>query len=179
MATSANRLKHRRVANINLDYFSNWGWGRTRDFSIVGLGNSTLDDLTAAAVQRQGRVLTGDTAPEMGFYFRSDHYEFARVGVPSLETAPGIDYVGKPAGFGGTKRADYIANDYHNASDVIKADWDLFGPWKTSRFCSKSATASPNNPTAPHGSRTRFGARGLHGNFCRHESPPAGNICPS
>ena len=115
------------VGNINLDYFSNWGWGRTRDFSIVGKGNSTLDDLTAEAVQRQGRILTGDTAPEMGFYFRSDHYEFARVGVPSLETTPGVDYVGKPAGFGEAKRADYITNDYHNASDVIKPDWDLLG----------------------------------------------------
>ncbi len=88
------------VANINLDYFSNWGWGRTRDFSIVGLGNSTLDDLTAQAVARQGRVLTGDTAPEQGFYFRSDHYEFARLGVPSIETTPGIEYLGKPAGYG-------------------------------------------------------------------------------
>ena len=115
------------VGNINLDYFSNWGWGRTRDFSIVGIGNSTLDDLTAEAIQRQGRILTGDTAPDMGFYFRSDHYEFARAGVPSLETSPGIDYVGKPAGFGEAKRADYIANDYHNASDVIKPDWDLLG----------------------------------------------------
>jgi Zn-dependent M28 family amino/carboxypeptidase len=115
------------VANINLDYFSNWGWGRTKDFSIIGIGNSTLDDLTAEAVRRQGRTLTGDTYPEMGFYFRSDHYEFARGGVPSLETSPGIDYVGKPAGFGEKKRTDYIANDYHNASDVIKPDWDLAG----------------------------------------------------
>jgi hypothetical protein len=115
------------VANINLDYFSNWGWGRTRDFSIVGLGNSTLDDLTAAAVDRQSRILTGDTAPEQGFYFRSDHYEFARVGVPSLETSPGIEYVGKPAGFGVTKRTEYIRNDYHQESDVIKPDWDLTG----------------------------------------------------
>jgi Zn-dependent M28 family amino/carboxypeptidase len=115
------------VANINLDYFSNWGWGRTGDFSVIGIGNSTLDDLTAEAVRRQGRVLTGDTAPDFGFYFRSDHYEFARVGVPSLATSPGIDYVGKPAGFGEKKRADYITNDYHNASDVIKSDWDLSG----------------------------------------------------
>jgi Zn-dependent M28 family amino/carboxypeptidase len=115
------------VGNINLDYFSNWGWGRTRDFSIVGIGNSTLDDLTAEAVQRQGRLLTGDTAPAMGFYFRSDHYEFARIGVPSLETSPGVEYIGKPAGFGEAKRAEYIANDYHNESDVIKADWDLLG----------------------------------------------------
>ena len=115
------------VANINLDYFSNWGWGRTRDFSIVGLGNSTLDDLTADAVRRQGRVLTGDTAPEQGFYFRSDHYEFARGGVPSIETSPGIDYVGKPTGYGVQKRNEYIANDYHQPSDVVKPDWDLTG----------------------------------------------------
>ena len=115
------------VANINLDYFSNWGWGRTRDFSIVGIGNSTLDDLAAEAVRRQGRVLTGDTAPEQGFYFRSDHYEFARKDVPSIETSPGIDYVGKPAGFGVQKRSEYISKDYHHPSDVVKPDWDLRG----------------------------------------------------
>ena len=115
------------VANINLDYFSNWGWGRTRDFSIVGLGNSTLDDLTAEAVARQGRVVTGDTFPEQGFYFRSDHFEFARLGVPSLETAPGIDYVGQPLEYGLRKRAEYITKDYHQVSDVPKPDWDLSG----------------------------------------------------
>ena len=115
------------VADINLDYFSNWGWGKTRDFSIVGIGNSTLDDLTAEAVRRQGRVLTGDTAPEQGFYFRSDHYEFARKGVPSLETSPGIDYVGKAAGYGVEKRNEYIGNDYHQPSDVVKPGWDLRG----------------------------------------------------
>jgi Zn-dependent M28 family amino/carboxypeptidase len=115
------------VANINLDYFSNWGWGRTRDFSIVGIGNSTLDDITADVVKAQGRVLTGDTAPEQGFYFRSDHYEFARGGVPSLETSPGIDYLGKPADFGRKTRADYIAHDYHQPSDQIKPGWDLSG----------------------------------------------------
>jgi Zn-dependent M28 family amino/carboxypeptidase len=115
------------IADINLDYFSNWGWGRTHDFSIVGIGNSTLDDMTAAAVHAQGRVLTGDTAPEQGFYFRSDHYEFARVGVPSLETSPGIDYVGKPVNFGTQKRNDYISHDYHQPSDVIKPGWDLSG----------------------------------------------------
>jgi Zn-dependent M28 family amino/carboxypeptidase len=115
------------VADINLDYFSNWGWGRTHDFSIVGIGNSTLDDLTAEAVKQQGRILTGDTAPEQGFYFRSDHYEFARVGVPSIETSPGIDYLGKPANFGIQTRADYIAHDYHQPSDVIKPGWDLTG----------------------------------------------------
>jgi Zn-dependent M28 family amino/carboxypeptidase len=115
------------VANINLDYFSNWGWGRTKDFSIVGIGNSTLDDVTAEVVKEQGRTLTGDTAPEQGFYFRSDHYEFARKGVPSIETSPGIDYVGRPADFGTRMRAEYIAHDYHQPSDVVKPGWDLSG----------------------------------------------------
>ncbi len=115
------------VANINLDYFSNWGWGLTHDFSIVGIGNSTLDDITTSVVQAQGRVVTGDTAPEQGFYFRSDHYEFARGGVPSIETSPGIDYVGKPADFGTRMRTEYIAHDYHQPSDVIKPGWDLSG----------------------------------------------------
>ncbi len=115
------------LANINLDYFSNWGWGRTKDISIVGLGNSTLDDLTIAAAKRQGRVVTGDTDPAEGFYFRSDHLEFAKGGVPSLETSPGIEHIGKPAGYGVQKRDEYIRNDYHKTTDEPKADWDLTG----------------------------------------------------
>jgi len=92
----------------------------------VGIGNSTLDDLTADAVH-QGRVVTGDTFPEQGFYFRSDHFEFARLGVPSLETAPGIDYVGQALEYGLRKCAEYITKDYHQVSDVPKPDWDLSG----------------------------------------------------
>ncbi len=115
------------AANINLDYFSNWGWGRTKDISIIGIGNSSLDDYVQDAAHRQGRVVTGDTAPEQGFYFRSDHLEFANGNVPSLETSPGIDFVGKPAGFGEGKRAGYIQNDYHKVTDQIKPGWDLKG----------------------------------------------------
>lgn len=137
------------IANINLDYFSNWGWGRTRDFSIVGLGNSTLDDLTAEAVARQGRTLTGDTAPEQGFYFRSDHYEFGRIGVPSLETAPGIDYIGKPSGYGIAKRNEYIKNDYHQVSDVIKPDWDLSGAIEDLQVVLEVGYRAAQLPTRP------------------------------
>ncbi len=115
------------VANINLDYFSNWGWGRTHDFSVIGIGNSTLDDYVQQAAKRQGRVVTGDTAPSEGFYFRSDHFEFAKGGVPSLETSPGIDFVGKPKEFGAEKREYYIRNDYHKVTDQVKPDWDLAG----------------------------------------------------
>lgn len=115
------------VVNINLDYFSDWGWGRTKDFSVLGTGMTTLDDMVKEAVERQGRVMTGDTDPPEGFYWRSDHVEFATVGVPSLATSPGIDFVGRPAGWGEQKRAEYIRNDYHQVSDQIKPDWDLKG----------------------------------------------------
>jgi Zn-dependent M28 family amino/carboxypeptidase len=115
------------MANINLDYFSNWGWGKTRDFSILGMGMSSLDDLVKDAVTRQGRVVTGDTDPVEGFYWRSDHVEFAMGGVPSLASSPGIDYVGKPADYGDQKRREYITNDYHKPTDQVKPDWDLTG----------------------------------------------------
>ena len=115
------------VANINLDYFSNWGWGRTRDFSILGLGGTTLEDYAAEVLKRQGRVLTGDTAPAEGFYFRSDHFEFAKGGVPAMEMSPGVEHLGHPAGWGVEKREEYIRQDYHKVTDQVKPDWDLSG----------------------------------------------------
>jgi Zn-dependent M28 family amino/carboxypeptidase len=115
------------AANINLDYFSNWGWGKTKDFSVLGMGMSSLDDLAKDAVERQGRVVTGDTDPSEGFYWRSDHVEFAMGGVPALASSPGIDYVGKSAQYGDQKRSEYIRNDYHKPTDLIKPDWDLTG----------------------------------------------------
>jgi Zn-dependent M28 family amino/carboxypeptidase len=115
------------AANINLDYFSNWGWGRTKDFSVLGMGMTSLDDLVKDAVARQGRVVTGDTDPVEGFYWRSDHVEFAMGGVPSLASSPGIEFVGKPADYGDQRRSEYIRNDYHKPTDEIKPDWDLTG----------------------------------------------------
>ncbi|MBV8451849.1 MAG: M28 family peptidase [Deltaproteobacteria bacterium] len=115
------------VANINLDYFSDWGWGRTKDFSILGMGMSSLDDLTKRAVARQGRVVTGDTDPVEGFFWRSDHVEFGMGGVPFLAMSTGIDFVGKPADWGEQKRQMYIRTDYHKPTDQIKPDWDLSG----------------------------------------------------
>ena len=147
----------RTLANINLDYFSNWGWGRTRDISIVGLGNSTLDDLVMEAAKRQDRVVTGDTDPAEGFYFRSDHLEFAKGGVPSLETSPGIEFVGKPKGYGVEVRDRYIRNDYHKVTDQAKPDWDLAGAVEDLRILfdvgyhvAQSDTKPAFKPDAPY-----------------------------
>lgn len=139
----------RTAANINLDYFSNWGWGKTKDVSILGIGMSSLDDLVKEAAARQGRVVTGDTAPEEGFYWRSDHLEFARGGVPSLATSPGIDYIGKPAGYGAEKRQEYIRNDYHKPSDQVKPDWDLTGAVEDLRILLETGYRVAQDPARP------------------------------
>lgn len=113
------------VANINMDGLNMWGL--TRDFTVVGLGNSTLDDLLRHAAAEKKRGLRPDPEPEKGFYYRSDHFNFAKVGVPALAPNPGIDFIGKPSGWGKMKRDEYTEHDYHKPSDEIKPDWNLSG----------------------------------------------------
>ncbi|MGI8782887.1 MAG: M28 family metallopeptidase [Acidobacteriota bacterium] len=115
----------RTVANVNMDGLNQWG--RTRDVVVVGRGNSTLDDVLEEEARAQGRVIVADPEPEKGFFYRSDHFEFAKQGVPALYTDSGVEYIGKPEGYGKRKREEYTQNDYHKVSDDIKADWDLAG----------------------------------------------------
>jgi Zn-dependent M28 family amino/carboxypeptidase len=116
---------NKTVANINMDGFNQWG--RTSDFVVIGLGNSTLDDVLATAAQGQLRTLAPDAEPEKGFFYRSDHFEFAKKGVPALYTDAGIVFVGKTPEYSKQKRDEYTNNDYHKVSDEIKPDWDLTG----------------------------------------------------
>jgi Zn-dependent M28 family amino/carboxypeptidase len=102
-------------------------WGKTRDFTVIGLGNSTLDDRLSEIAKAQGRTLKPDAEPEKGFFYRSDHFEFAKRGVPALHVDAGTDFIGKPEGYGMKKREEYNTKDYHNVSDEIKPDWDLSG----------------------------------------------------
>jgi Zn-dependent M28 family amino/carboxypeptidase len=120
------------LAEINVDEAN--VWGRTKDVTIVGLGNSTLDDTAQAAAALQGRTLRPDPEPEKGFFYRSDHFEFAKQGVPALYINPGVDYVGKPEGWGQQKHDDYDKTDYHKPSDEIKPDWDLSGAVDDAQF---------------------------------------------
>lgn len=115
----------RTVANINIDGLNQWG--PTRDLVIIGYGNSTLDDVLTEVARARGRTVRADPEPEKGFFYRSDHFEFAKKGVPALFTDEGIEYVGKPEGYGLKKRAEYTARDYHKPSDEMKPDWDLSG----------------------------------------------------
>jgi Zn-dependent M28 family amino/carboxypeptidase len=113
------------AANINIDGVNQWG--PTKDITVIGLGASDLDDYLRQAAQEQGRTLTPDPEPEKGFYYRSDHFNFAKQGVPALDPDSGVDFVGKPADWGKKKRDEYTEKDYHAPSDEVKADWDLSG----------------------------------------------------
>lgn len=115
----------RTVGNINLDSFL--PWGRTRDVINLGEGRSTLDDVLAEEVGAQGRTIVPDPFAHEGFYFRSDHLEFARVGVPSIFPSAGLQNVGQPVGFGQKKVEEYLARDYHALSDEVRPDWDWSG----------------------------------------------------
>jgi Zn-dependent M28 family amino/carboxypeptidase len=113
------------LANINMDGANLWG--RTEDIVVVGLGNSTLDDVLGTAADEMGRVVQPDPEPEKGSFYRSDHFEFAKEGVPALYVSQGTRFVGRPEGYGEEKRAEYTARDYHKPSDEVKPEWDLAG----------------------------------------------------
>lgn len=113
------------LANINMDGVNQWG--RTKDITMVGDDNSTLIDLLRETSSAQGRVVNPDPEPEKGKYYRSDHFEFAKQGVPALYTGSATDYIGRDANYSKQKRDEYTEKDYHKVSDEIKPDWDLAG----------------------------------------------------
>jgi Zn-dependent M28 family amino/carboxypeptidase/predicted small lipoprotein YifL len=113
------------LANINIDGIN--VNGRTKDITLIGLGASDLDDYARAAAREQGRTIRPDPEPEKGSYYRSDHFNFAKHGVPALDPDEGVDYLGKPANYGQKVRDEYTNNRYHSPKDVITPEWDLSG----------------------------------------------------
>lgn len=110
---------------LNLDFMA--PWGRTRDVVSIGDGMSSLDTLLRNAAARQGRVLTRDPFPEQNFYVRSDHYAFAKAGIPGLFAGSGMDYIARPTGWGKQRNDAYLAREYHQVNDELRSDWDLGG----------------------------------------------------
>ena len=122
---TASAITDKTVAAINIDGVNQWG--RTKDITVIGLGASDLDDYLRQAAQEQGRTLSPDAEPEKGFYYRSDHFNFAKQGIPALDPDEGIEFVGKPPEYGQKVRDEYTNNRYHTPRDVITPEWDLSG----------------------------------------------------
>ena len=114
------------VANINMDGL-NW-YGATKDIIVVGRGQSDLEDVLTEVARESDRVVAYEPHPEAGYYYRSDHFNFAKVGVPALYTESGIEVIGKDADYGKQKGEEYTSQRYHRPSDHYDASyWKLDG----------------------------------------------------
>lgn len=137
----------RTAANINLDALNLLG--RTRDIISIGVGMTTLDEVLAQAAAEQGRVVKPDAEPEKGFYYRSDHFNFAKQGVPALNPNGGVDFLGKEPGWGMKMREEYTAQHYHQPSDDVKDYWDLSGLVEDSQLMLTVGYRVANDPRLP------------------------------
>jgi Zn-dependent M28 family amino/carboxypeptidase len=113
------------AAVINLESLNIFG--RMKDVRLVGYGQSELDEYIKAAAREQDRVVLPNPTPEKGSFFRSDHFPFAKQGVPALYASSGIDHREKGEEWGRTQREDYARKNYHKPSDEFDPDWDLTG----------------------------------------------------
>lgn len=115
----------RTLAVLNFEMLN--VYGRTSDLTVYGLGASDLDDYLRQAAATQQRELRPDPAPEQGWFYRSDHFPFARAGVPATWAGGGDRYIDRDAGYGKRMRDEYVANRYHKPADVVRPEWDLAG----------------------------------------------------
>lgn len=114
------------VANLNIDAMQSYG--PTKDLVIIGYGQSELEEYAREVAEKQGRYLVPDLEPEKGYFFRSDHFSFAKAGIPALYAEAGKDHVTKGKAYGEEKSQEYTANAYHRPADeYVAEEWDLGG----------------------------------------------------
>ncbi|TDG13495.1 M20/M25/M40 family metallo-hydrolase [Seongchinamella unica] len=115
------------VANFNMDNIAAGQIGPTSEVAVVGFGNSELENYLARAAEKQGRKLVQEPFPEKGFYYRSDHFSLARVGVPALYLTRSTASEEHGREWGEKRLQGYIENHYHKPSDEYDPGWDLRG----------------------------------------------------
>jgi Zn-dependent M28 family amino/carboxypeptidase len=116
---------NKTVANINMDALN--VWGRTKDITVIGFGNSELDDYMVQAAKDQGRSVRPDPEPEKGLYYRSDHFSFAKQGVPAIDPDGGVDNVEHGEAWQREQMDKYTNERYHQPSDEFDSTWNLGG----------------------------------------------------
>jgi len=135
------------VANLNVDGGNILG--ATRDFRLLGDTKSSLGPSFGQMIGGRGWRITADDHPERGYFYRSDHFSFAKVGVPAVSIGAGSEYEGKPAGWGTQQEEDYNAHRYHQPSDEYRADFDLAGAVQLSTLVLDFATQIANGAELP------------------------------
>jgi Zn-dependent M28 family amino/carboxypeptidase len=115
----------RIAANLNFDGANIWG--ETRDLTVVGKGKSDLDAVAEKVAAAQGRKVLPDQFPDRGYYYRSDQFSFAKIGVPALYFDTGTDFVDRPEGWGKERVDEWTGEHYHQPSDELIDDWEFAG----------------------------------------------------
>ena len=113
------------IGGLNLDAFP--AIGKSKDITIIGYGASELEAVLDKHASVQGKYLAPDKSPEAGFFYRSDHINFAKKGIPMIYADPGIDLVDGGIEKGLELASNYTANDYHKPTDEVRDDWDWEG----------------------------------------------------
>lgn len=139
---------NKTVAAINMDGMN--VWGPMRDITVIGFGNSELDDYVAEAATTQNRVVRPDPEPEKGFYFRSDHFPLAKAGVPALDPDAGTNSVQHGESWARQQRDEYTAQRYHKPADEYAASWDLSGAVDDLRLLFRVGYQLANEATFPN-----------------------------
>ncbi|MFL5524131.1 MAG: M28 family peptidase [Gemmatimonadaceae bacterium] len=135
------------VAALNMDVVTLAG--KVRDLNVMGDDKSTLGPTLASMLKSEGIRLSPDAHPEAGHFYRSDHFSFAKAGIPAVSIGAGDDYVGHPLAWGQQQGEDYTAHRYHQPSDEYRADFDLSGAAQLAEIVYRLGTAIGNANTIP------------------------------
>ena len=138
----------RIAADINIDGGNIFG--RTRDATSIALGKSSLDEVAARVAATQGRVVKGDQFPDRGYYYRSDQFSFARIGVPALFFDDGTDFIGQPAGWGRQQKEQWELKKYHQPSDRLEDSWNFDGMIEDAQLAMLSAWLTAQADAMPN-----------------------------
>ena len=118
--------KEKTVANINMDGVN--PYGKMKDVSVIGVGQSEMEDLLDEELKKLGRYAAPEPNPVVGYYFRSDHFNFAKIGIPALYIGTGIDHLEKGKEYGKQLQEEYVAQYYHKPADAYDPKrWNLDG----------------------------------------------------
>jgi Zn-dependent M28 family amino/carboxypeptidase len=137
----------RIAANVNFDGGNIWG--RTRDVTYIGYGKSSLDGVVEAIAAMQGRQVFPDQFPDRGFFYRSDQFNFAKIGVPAIYLDTGTDFVGRPEGWGAEALEAWEAQHYHQPSDEFDENWSFDGMIEDARLGFYAGVAIANEEAIP------------------------------
>ncbi|HEY9427594.1 MAG TPA: M28 family metallopeptidase [Gemmatimonadaceae bacterium] len=135
------------IADLNMDVITLEG--RVKDLTVLGENKSSLGPMLAHFISRDGMRISPDDHPEAGHFYRSDHFSFAKAGIPAVSIGAGNDYVGRPKGWGQQRGDDYTAHRYHQPSDEYSPDFDLRGAAQIATIVQRFGATLANSPVKP------------------------------